>query len=170
MPSLCRNITVSAVFTLFGGPGLTLVLVPFLITRFRLPDGAPAAAVLAALVLIALGVVPLLESIVRFVVIGKGTLVPTAPTRHLVVSGLYRHVRNPMYVGVLTVLVGEALLFRSKSMLICLACAWLAMHLFVRFYEEPRLTQTYADQYQLYKHNVPRWIPRPRPWSQNSPS
>ena len=170
MPSLGRNIAISTLFTLFGGPGLTLVLVPWLITRFHLPNAQPVAATAAALVLIALGLVPLLESIVRFVVIGKGTLVPTAPTRHLVVSGLYRHVRNPMYLGVLTVLVGEGLLFDSKRMLVYLVCAWVAMHLFVCFYEEPSLMQTYADEYRIYMRKVPRWIPRSRPWNPNGPA
>ena len=169
MPSLGRNIAISILFTLFGGPGLTLALVPRLITRFHRPDVQPAAATAAALVLIVLGLVRLLESIVRIVVIGKGTLVPTAPTRHPVVSGLYRRVRNPMYLGVLTVPVGEVSLFDSERMLVYLLCGWVAMHLFVYFYEEPSLVQTYADEYPIYKQNVPRWLPRSRSWNQNGP-
>lgn len=165
MPSLRRNIAISAVFTLFGGPGLTLVFLPWLITRFRIPNAEPAPEIATALVLMALGLVPLLESIVRFVAVGKGTLVPTAPTQHLVVSGLYRHVRNPMYTGVLVVIAGEALLFRSASLVLYLGVVWLAMHLFVCLYEEPRLTHTYAEEYRLYKDHVPRWILRLRPWS-----
>jgi protein-S-isoprenylcysteine O-methyltransferase Ste14 len=165
MLSLRRNIAISALFTLFGGPGLTLVLVPWLITRFRIPNAESAVEIAAGLVLMALGIVPLLESIARFVAVGKGTLVPTAPTQHLVVSGLYRLVRNPMYTGVLTVIAGEALLFQSMNLVLYLGVAWLAMHLFVRLYEEPRLTRTYAEEYRLYKSNVPRWIPRLRPWS-----
>lgn len=169
MSSLRQNIAISVLFTLFGGPGVTLVLVPWLITRFRIPNAQSAPEIAAALLLIALGLVPLLASIVRFVVIGKGTLVPTAPTQHLVVSGLYRHVRNPMYLGVLTVIAGEALLFRSLSMLVYLFAALLAMHMFVCFYEEPHLTRTHANEYLLYKSNVRRWIPRLRPWAQNRP-
>ncbi len=89
---------------------------------------------------------------------------PAVPTEHLVVSGLYRYVRNPMYLGVVTALAGEALLFASRHMLLYLAIIWGMMHIFVCFYEEPRLAATHGDEYARFKKNVPRWIPRLTPW------
>lgn len=164
MPTVRASIVVSVLFTLFGGPGMTLVLGPWLITRFRMPSGEPIALVVVSYALVALGLIPLLDSIVRFIVAGRGTLVPTVPTEHLVVTGLYRYVRNPMYTGVVIAIVGETLLFRSWSMLVYAALVWLAMHLFVCFYEERRLFRTYGQKYARFKQNVPRWIPRLSPW------
>ena len=140
-----------------------LLLAPWGITRFRIPSDEPAWIIILATLLIVLGVGPLIESIVRFIVVGRGTLAPTAPPEHLVVSGLYRRVRNPMYVGVLTTIAGESLLFWNRAMVIYLAAAWLTMHLFVYFYEEPKLTRTFPGEYPLYKRDVPRWLPRLTP-------
>jgi protein-S-isoprenylcysteine O-methyltransferase Ste14 len=111
--------------------------------------------------LIVAGLAPLLESITRFIIVGRGTLVPTAPTEHLVVSGLYRYVRNPMYLGVLTTILGETLLFASRAMIEYLAVVFAMFHLFVVFYEEPKLTSLYPEEYTLYRHHVRRWLPRP---------
>ncbi len=113
--------------------------------------------------LIVAALVPLLESTWRFIAVGKGTLVPAVPTEHLVVSGLYRYVRDPMYVGVLSVIVAEAVLFRSRSLLEEFAAVWLAMELFVRFHEEPKLTRTFSAEYEVYRNQVRRWLPRLRP-------
>ncbi|MGA8729682.1 MAG: isoprenylcysteine carboxylmethyltransferase family protein [Terracidiphilus sp.] len=160
-----RNIAVSLLFTLFGGPALVLGYFPWTITRFRIPPAESLGQVLAASLLITAGLVPLFESIVRFITVGHGTLVPVLPQEHLVVNGLYRFVRNPMYVGVLITLAGEAVLFWNLGMVIYLASAWLIMDLFVRFYEEPKLTRTFPAEYPLYKKNVPRWIPRLTAWN-----
>jgi protein-S-isoprenylcysteine O-methyltransferase Ste14 len=170
MTSTRRSIIVSVLFTLFGGPGLVLVYLPWLITRFRMPSPRPPAQTISAMVLIVIGLIPLFESIVRFVVKGRGTLVPAVPTERLVASGLYRYARNPMYIGVITTLAGEALLFHSRHMLVYAAIVWIIMHLFVCLYEEPRLTGTYGDAYLLYKSSVPRWFPRLRPWRETTPS
>jgi protein-S-isoprenylcysteine O-methyltransferase Ste14 len=163
MRSQGRNTLISALFVPFGGPGIVLVYVPYAITRFHIPQ-EPRWQVAFALALILLGLVPLFESMVRFVRVGRGTLVPTAPTERLVVTGLYRYVRNPMYVGVVLSLLGEDLLFRSDGLLIFLAAGCLAMHLFVCFYEEPALTRQFPAQYPVYQSNVPRWLPRFTPW------
>jgi protein-S-isoprenylcysteine O-methyltransferase Ste14 len=163
MRSQGRNTLISTLFALFGGPGIVLVYVPFAITRFHIPH-EPRWQIALALALVLLGLVPLFESMVRFVRVGRGTLVPTAPTERLVVSGLYRYVRNPMYVGVTLSLIGEALLFRSEGLLIFLAAGCLAMHLFVCFYEEPALTRQFPAQYPVYQSYVPRWLPRFTPW------
>ena len=118
MASIRRSIVVSVLFTVFGGPGIVLVLIPWLVTRFRIPPGQPVALRDAGAILIATGLVPLFESISRFILVGRGTLLPTMPTEQLVVSGLYRYVRNPMYIGVLTAIAGEALLMRSGELAI----------------------------------------------------
>ena len=164
MASLRRNVIVSILFTVFGGPGIVLVYLPFWFTRFRVPAGEAWWQIALAAALIAAGVAPLFESARRFIYAGRGTLVPTAPTEHLVVSGFYRHVRNPMYVGVLVALAGEAVLFERRNLIVYLAIVWLATHLFVYFYEEPTLTRRYGDEYLRFKRNVPRWLPRLKPW------
>jgi protein-S-isoprenylcysteine O-methyltransferase Ste14 len=164
MASFRRSVIVSILFAVFGGPGIVLVYLPFWITRFRIPAGEPLWQLALAAALVLTGIVPLMESVGRFVVVGRGTLMPTVPTEHLVVSGFYRHVRNPMYVGVLVALAGEAVLFQQRAMLLYLAIAWLVIHLFVCFYEEPTLTRRYADEYRAYKRHVPRWLPRLTAW------
>ena len=160
-----RNVAVSIAFTVLGGPALVLGFMPWLITRFRIPTNEPPGQMLSAGALIAVGLVPLLESIVRFIVVGRGTLVPALPPEHLVVSGLYRFVRNPMYVGVLTVICGEALLFWNGNMLVYLAIVAFIIHLFVCFYEEPKLARTFPSEYSLYKRHVRRWLPRLSAWN-----
>ncbi len=117
MPSFHRNVVVSVLFTFLGGPALVLVLVPWYITRLRIPAEDAPLRIMASAAMLVLGLVPLFESIVRFVLKGRGTLVPAVPTEHLVISGLFRFVRNPMYIGVITALFGEALLFTSRHML-----------------------------------------------------
>ena len=164
MASLRRNIIVSILFAIFGGPGIVLVYLPLWFTRFRVPAGEPWWQMALAGVLIAAGVAPGFESARRFVAVGLGTLVPTAPTEHLVVSGFYRHVRNPMYVGVLIALAGETVFFERRVVILYLAIVWLATHLFVCLYEEPTLTRRYGDEYLRFKQNVPRWLPRLKPW------
>ena len=164
MATFRRNVVVSILFTVFGGPGIGVVYVPLWITRFRVPAGEPWWQMALAAVLIALGVAPGLESVRRFVRVGRGTLMPTVPTEHLVVSGFYRHVRNPMYVGVLVALAGETILFRSRALAVFMVLMCLGFHLFVRLYEEPTLGRRYGEEYLRLKRHVPRWLPRLRPW------
>jgi len=164
MASLRRSIVVSVLFGVFGGPGIVLIYVPLWITRFRIPAGEPGWQMIVAAALILLGVSPGMESARRFVYVGRGTLMPTVPTEHLVVSGFYRYVRNPMYTGVLFALIGETILFESRTLLIEIGVVWLATHLFVCFFEEPTLTKRYGDEYLSFKRNVPRWLPRISPW------
>lgn len=158
------NATVSIAFTLCGGPGILLLLIPWWATHFRIPATEPAWQRAALLVLIAMGLAPLLESIWRFVVVGRGTLVPAVPTQRLVISGFYAYVRNPMYLGVLTAMGSEAMIFRSPGLLEEFICVWLSIELFVRFYEEHRLSRAYPEEYALYRRNVRRWLPRLTAW------
>jgi protein-S-isoprenylcysteine O-methyltransferase Ste14 len=165
MPRLARNAIVSMLFFVFGGPGIALIYLPLWITHFRVPPSEPWWQMLTAGLLIFAGILPLIESASRFVSVGRGTLVPTTPTEHLVASGFYRRVRNPMYVGAVTALSGEAILFESRAMTTYLLVVWIACHLFVRLHEEPTLTRRYGEQYLRYKRYVPRWLPRLTPWT-----
>lgn len=165
MTTLRRSIIVSVLFTLLGGPALVLVLFPGVITRFRLPGGKPIVPVVAGSMLIVVGLIPLFDSILRFIVVGRGTLMPAVPTEHLVVSGLYRYVRNPMYAGVITALLGETWLFSSRHMLIYVAVIWILLHLFVCLYEEPTLASRFPEDFARFRQNVRRWIPRLTPWT-----
>jgi len=165
MASIRRSVVVSLLFIVFGGPGFLLVYIPYWMTRFHVPAGEPIWQVLVAGVLILAGLVPLLDSTWRFIFAGRGTLVPAVPTERLVVTGLYRYVRNPMYVGVLAVVAGEAILFRSRGLLGEALIAALAIHLFVLFYEEPTLMRRHPEDYPIYREHVPRWLPRLTPWN-----
>jgi protein-S-isoprenylcysteine O-methyltransferase Ste14 len=120
--------------------------------------------------LILAGLPVLLDSFARFAVEGLGTPAPVFPTSHLVVTGWYRYVRNPMYVAVLAVIVGQALIFGNVALLEYGALAWLVAHIFVLTYEEPTLRRTFGEEYELYCANVPRWIPRLTPWRSNPKS
>jgi protein-S-isoprenylcysteine O-methyltransferase Ste14 len=164
MASTRRSVLVSLLFIVFGGPGFVLVYIPFWITRFRIPAGEQVWQTILAAALIVAGAIPAFESMKRFVFVGRGTMVPAVPTEHLVVSGFYRHVRNPMYTGLLVVLGGEALLFESRDLVLYIAAVWLATHVFICLYEEPTLTRRYGVEYLRFKKHVPRWIPRPTPW------
>ncbi|MEO8188878.1 MAG: isoprenylcysteine carboxylmethyltransferase family protein [Acidobacteriota bacterium] len=152
---------VSLVF-LFLAPGTVAGLVPFWISRWRL-RAYPCAAIgrPAGILLLAAGLAVLLESFWRFAAKGLGTPMPLMPTRHLVVSGLYRNVRNPMYLAVTSLVAGQALLFGDVRLLAYAAFVWAAFHAFVLLYEEPTLTAAYPHEYPLFRRNVPRWIPRP---------
>jgi protein-S-isoprenylcysteine O-methyltransferase Ste14 len=108
----------------------------------------------------------LVDSFARFVLEGLGTPAPLAPAKKLVVTGFYRFVRNPMYVSLLAIILGQALLFGEARLIVLAGLAWLASHIFVVKFEEPRLEREFGAQYAVYKNNVPRWIPRLTPWRQ----
>jgi protein-S-isoprenylcysteine O-methyltransferase Ste14 len=114
-------------------------------------------------VLIALGAALLIACIVDFAIIGRGTLSPLDPPQHLVVRGLYRYVRNPMYVGVMTMVTGELLVTLSVPLTIYLLVWFACANLFVIGYEEPTLRRQFSAEYDGYCRQVGRWIPRFRP-------
>jgi len=114
--------------------------------------------------LILIGLPGLVDSFARFALQGLGTPAPVAPTKNLVVTGLYRYVRNPIYVAVVAIILGQAMLFGDWRLVLLGGLFWLAFHLFVVTYEEPTLQQTFGAEYQTYRANVPRWIPRVAPW------
>jgi protein-S-isoprenylcysteine O-methyltransferase Ste14 len=112
-----------------------------------------------------IGTAVLLWCVRDFAVRGRGTLAPVDPPKELVAEGLYRWVRNPMYVGVVTVLLGHALWFGSRTLLLYAACVLVGFHLFVTLFEEPTLEERFGDSYRRYRAAVPRWIPRQAPRS-----
>ncbi len=109
---------------------------------------------------ISLGALGYLWCAWEFAFAGRGTPAPIDPPKILVARGLYRFVRNPMYVSVLLILLGEGLFFDSRNLLVYAACFWIAVHLFVLLYEEPTLTNKFGESYQAYRKTVPRWVPR----------
>jgi protein-S-isoprenylcysteine O-methyltransferase Ste14 len=108
------------------------------------------------------GVIVLIHSFIRFVTEGLGTPVPVAAPDRLVVGGLYRYVRNPMYVALLAAIVGQALLLGRWALLAYAAVVFIAVYAFVRLYEEPTLAREYGAQYDEYRRAVPGWLPRVR--------
>jgi protein-S-isoprenylcysteine O-methyltransferase Ste14 len=148
------------------GPGTVVGVIPWLITRWDMPDfagGWRLAQVIGVLLIVA-GLVPLVHAFAQFAKAG-GTPVPLAPTQRLVVTGFHRFVRNPMYVGLILIIAGQALLFGSLWLVLYAAVVWIVTASFVRWYEEPSLTRQYGAEYDAYRRNVPAWIPRPRPWT-----
>lgn len=115
-------------------------------------------------VLLVVGVVSLAHCFARFAFEGRGTPAPVAPTETLVVSGLYRYVRNPMYVAVVSIIVGQGVFLGSTSLLGYAGIVWLFFHVFVWAYEEPTLHRRYGCEYEAYRANVHRWLPRFTPW------
>lgn len=146
-------------------PGTVVGAIPWLITGWALPNGGASLRLAQAVgvLLIAAGLIPLLHAFTQFARAG-GTPAPVAPTEHLVVTGFNRYVRNPMYVGLVLAILGQALLFRSPGLVIYAATVWIATASFVLLYEQPTLARQYGDEYEEYKLNVPAWLPRLRPW------
>jgi protein-S-isoprenylcysteine O-methyltransferase Ste14 len=147
-------------------PGFVAGLVPWWISHWRLQPAFFGLRPLrfAGGFLITVGTAALLDSFLRFAVQGLGTPAPVFPTRHLVVTGLYRHVRNPMYVAVVSAIVGQALIFGNARLLEYGVLVWLLFHLFVLVYEEPILKASFGAEYEVFCAEVPRWIPRLTAW------
>jgi len=110
--------------------------------------------------LLTLGVIGLLDSFVRFALQGIGTPAPVFPTRHLVITGLYRYVRNPMYVAVLLTILGQSLILGNRALLGYGGLVFVLFYGFVLAYEEPTMRASFGSEYQSYCAEVPRWIPR----------
>jgi protein-S-isoprenylcysteine O-methyltransferase Ste14 len=151
----------SSVFLVLA-PGFVAGLVPRWISlwRFEPPFFGIGLFRFAGGLLIALGALILLDSFVRFAVQGLGTPAPVFPTARLVITGLYRHVRNPMYLAVVSAILGQGLLFGSVQLVEYGGLVWLLFDFFVRLYEEPTLTASFGSEYKRFCAEVPRWIPR----------
>jgi protein-S-isoprenylcysteine O-methyltransferase Ste14 len=148
-------------------PGFVAGVVPYWISYWRsVPAFVGSSAIrILGVFLIIVGAPLLLDSFARFALQGLGTPAPVFPTRHLVVTGFYRYVRNPMYVGVASVIFGQALYFLNVRVLEYGIVICVAFHLFILFYEEPTLRRTFDGEYEEFCKNVPRWIPRLTPWT-----
>ena len=151
----------SAIFLVIA-PGTLAAYVPWTFTRWRLSlplFGFFPLRVVGCL-MIAVGLPVLLDSFARFAIQGLGTPAPVAPPQHLVVTGLYRYMRNPMYVAVVSLIFGQGLLFGSVSLLEYGLVVWLGFFAFVVLYEEPTLRGKFGKEYEDYCSRVRRWIPR----------
>jgi protein-S-isoprenylcysteine O-methyltransferase Ste14 len=158
---------ISAVFFVLA-PGVVAGLVPWWLTGWRVRHPQPSwvwgPLRVAGGMLIAGGVVVLVQAFVRFVDEGVGSPAPVAPPQRLVIGGLYRYVRNPMYLAVVSTIVGQALVLAQPVLLGYAVVVGAAMVGFVHGYEEPTLARQFGEQYQAYRRAVPAWWPRRRPW------
>jgi|SRR5215510_952406 len=142
-------------------PGAVMALIPYLLLSSAPPSFAQIGTFqLFGLIPMAIGAAIYFKCAWDFASAGKGTPAPIDPPKRLVVRGLYRFLRNPMYAGVLLALLGEAWLFRSTALLIYAAIAFTWQHLFVVYYEEPALMRKFGESYSEYLARTPRWIPR----------
>jgi protein-S-isoprenylcysteine O-methyltransferase Ste14 len=150
----------TALFTLLV-PGTVLVLIPFGLLALGFGTTLHLGPVRwAGLLPLGLGLAIIVHCFAEFVRRGRGTPAPYDPPRELVVAGLYRFVRNPQYLGVLLVALGEALLAEAPVLLGYAAFLAIAYHLFVQYYEEPTLGRLFGESYARYREAVPRWLPR----------
>jgi len=151
-----------SIFFTFVLPGTVTVLIPYWIISSRSPELSSSypAVRYFGFPLMVIGAAGLLWCIWQFFAEGRGTLAPVDPPKHLVVRGLYRYVRNPMYVSVMAILLGEAILFSRVLLLIEAGVFFALAYLFVVLYEEPALRRQFGESYVSYSQTVERWIPR----------
>ena len=153
----------------FFAPLLVCIVIPYFILAARPwplalpPLASPLPAVLGALAAL-IGLVLASLSFRLVIRIGKGTIMPWDPSRKLVVAGLYRYVRNPMILSILIILAGEALAFASTGIYILAVIFYITNTLYFRLSEEPGLEKRFGEEYLEYRRNVPRWLPRTKPW------
>ena len=141
-----------AVVAFLALPTVIAFLIPWLLVPSHRSFHPIAIPVLAG------GTALLLWCVRLFYVAGRGTLAPWAPPKHLVITGLYRISRNPMYVAVLLILVGWAFAFRTVNLWVYAAVVAIGFHLRIVFYEEPWLARTHGAAWQAYRARVPRWF------------
>jgi protein-S-isoprenylcysteine O-methyltransferase Ste14 len=144
-------------------PATVIVLAPYWITGWHLREPFLGTSLTrwlgVAMIVVALPV--FVAFLGRFVFEGRGTPAPIAPTQKLVIGGPFRWTRNPGYVAVDAMLIGQGLVLASPAVLVYAALIALAFHVFVLVYEEPTLRDTHGAEYAEYCRRVPRWIPRP---------
>ncbi|MYF01155.1 MAG: isoprenylcysteine carboxylmethyltransferase family protein [Gammaproteobacteria bacterium] len=160
-----RAILGSCAFFL-AAPAIVAGIVPYALSSWSMQPplfGLPGERVVGGVAVVA-GLACLLDCFARFALEGRGAPSPIEQTEVLVVSGLYRFVRNPMYVCVVTIVAGQALILGQAILLAYAGLLMLVFHLFVRFYEEPRLRRIFEGSYEAYCLNVRRWRPRLTPW------
>ena len=156
-----RAVLGSLLFLLVA-PGVVAGLIPWWLTGWTAAGDVPPVLVIAGAGLVVAGSAVLLHAFARFALEGLGTPAPVAPTVHLVVGGLYRHVRNPMYLAVGATILGQALILDRPGLLVYLLAFALAVAAFVHGYEEPALARSFGAEYDAYRRSVPAWLPRLR--------
>src|SRR4051794_996756 len=159
-----RGAAIGSLVFAVAQPGVMGGLVPYWITSGWDGSGAPLALQVAGAALLAAGVGVLAHTVIRFAVEGLGTPFPAAPTKNLVVGGLYRYVRNPMYLAVVASILGQAAILGRASLLVYAAIFWVTVASFVFFHEQPALSTEYGEQYTAYRRAVRGWLPRATPW------
>jgi protein-S-isoprenylcysteine O-methyltransferase Ste14 len=161
-----RSAGIGTVVFFFAAPVTVGVVVPALLSGGWQADSAPPLAISVAGVALALaGLAAVILCFARFVTEGRGTPAPLAPTGALVIGGMYRHVRNPMYVAVIALIAGQAIALASPVLAAYAVVFAATVATFVRLYEEPTLAEQFGVAYERYRAAVPGWIPRRRPWS-----
>jgi protein-S-isoprenylcysteine O-methyltransferase Ste14 len=139
-------------------PGTVAIYIPLIIAHSRNTSASPFLFVMG-IALLALGIVIYLWTVWDFAISGRGTPLPMDAPKTLVVRGLYCYTRNPMYLGVITVILGWSVLFSDGWLLLYALGIWVLTHLFVVLYEEPRLTKLFGSEYEKYRQTVSRWVP-----------
>lgn len=147
-------------------PIIVLIIVPLCIEKDITINLLPAFII--GLIIMVIGLYAIIMTVSSIMRIGKGTLAPWSPSKHLVIGGIYGYVRNPMILGVLTVLIGESITILSFKIFIWALCFFVINNYWFIIFEEPNLEKKFSDEYREYKRNVPRWIPRLRPFKPDS--
>ena len=143
-------------------PITVLILVPWWIEKdFTVKF---VTSIVTGVVFMGLGLAIISLTVFQFITFGKGTLAPWFPTGKLIITGLYAYVRNPMILGVLMVLAGECLTISSLRIFFWMLLFFVINNIFFWVYEEPNLAIRFCSDYLEYKKNVPRWIPRLKPY------
>jgi protein-S-isoprenylcysteine O-methyltransferase Ste14 len=154
----------------FLAPVILCIVIPYLIIAFEHPFAGisaitPVTGFLAVgLVILIGGLILFIAAIRMLIMIGNGTIMPWDPTRKLVTGSLYSYVRNPMILSLIIILVGEAILFASYGIALLAVLNLVINTVYFIFSEEPGLKKRFGEEYAEYKRNVPRWIPRLKPW------
>jgi protein-S-isoprenylcysteine O-methyltransferase Ste14 len=163
---------VGSLVFLVVAPGVVAGIVPWWLTGWRVREPLPYWLPLRIVgsILLAAGVVVLVQAFARFVLEGVGTPAPVAPTERLVVGGLYRYVRNPMYIAVAAMIVGQALVLGQPVLLLYAGAFAIVVAAFVHWYEEPTLRRRFGEEYEVYRRAVPAWCPRRQPWDTTASS
>ena len=146
------------IFFLIKVPGTLAIYIPWFLVRNHLPSSGLWLTIASTLFVLGAGIY--LWCMWDFAVFGRGTPAPIDEPKKLLVRGPYRLMRNPMYVGVVTIIVGWGVLFKTPVVLLYASCVWVAFHLFVVFYEEPHLHKVFGGSYDHYRAKVSRWLPR----------
>ena len=139
-------------------PGIVVGLLPYLLLNRKITFQLKELEHFIGLIVTTLGFIILCSCIYAFIKDSKGTISPADPTKDLVTKGLYKYSRNPMYVGIVTILLGETIYFQSKRLLFYSLLIFILFNLFIKYIEEPRLRRDFGERYQDYKERVRRWM------------